>query len=162
MYFPRVQLPDATTMVEKSCVNYQKIFLIAKAVLGGMGLDDASLMSNIDILQAPGHSLYIAGIAADPANQIPLNQLHSTYSAVDATSQSFDGMTPGDQDFAEKLASAMAICLKLTTDPGASGGFSDGTIGSRPAKVFTAGDVYNNTNMEYVMLVYDKNDIIWS
>ena len=161
MYFQRVPLPDSNISVEKSCVNYQKIFTIARSILGGMGLDDASLMSNMDILQAPGHSLYIVGIAADPTTTIPLHELHSTYSAVDALSESFDGMTAGDQDFAEKLAQAMAICLHLAEDPGANGGFTEGVIGNRPAKVFTAGDGHNNSNMEYIMLVYDKNDTIW-
>ena len=89
-------------------------------------------------------------------------ELHQTYSATDAISESFDGMTAGDQDFAEKIAEAMAICLKLSNNPGSDSLFTDGVIGSRPAKVFAAGDVYNNTNMEYIMLVYDKDDTLWS
>ncbi len=162
IYSQRTILPDTTTAIERSCVNYQKIFSIAKTVLGGMGLDDAGLMASMDILQAPGHSIYIVGIAADPTSQLPLRELHQTYSATDAISESFDGMTAGDQDFAEKIAEAMAICLKLSNNPGSDSLFTDGVIGSRPAKVFAAGDVYNNTNMEYIMLVYDKDDTLWS
>ena len=54
------------------------------------------------------------------------------------------------------------ISLKLSNNPGSDSLFTDGVIGSRPAKVFAAGDVYNNTNMEYIMLVYDKDDTLWS
>lgn len=159
IYSSRVRLPDSTTSVEKSCINYHEIFEKAKAVLGGMGLDDVSLMSNIDILQAPGHSLYIVGIAADPINNPPLHELHPTYSSTDALSESFDAMSAGDKDFAEKLSQAMAICLQLTSG---SNIFTDGSIGNRPAKVFAAGDIHENTNMEYIMLVYDKDDQLWS
>lgn len=162
IYSQREVLPDSTTAIEKSCVNYQKIFSIAKAVLGTMGMDDASLMSNIDILQAPGHSIYIVGIPLDPANQLSMHELHPTYSSTDAISESFDAMSPGDRDFAEKIASALAVCMKLTDGGTEAANYTDSTIGSRPAKAFTAGDSFNNTNMEYIMLEYDKDDTIWS
>ena len=163
IYSQRIILPATTSAIERSCIDYKKIFSIVRTVLGCMNLDDATLMSNIDLLQAPGHSLYIIGIATDPLQNpvpIPLHDLHLTYSAVDAVSSSFDSMSPGDQDFAEKIARCLAICLNLDHDE--QGLYTDSTIGTRSAKSFAAGDIYNNTNMEYIMLVYDKDDPIWS
>lgn len=162
IYSQRVVLPDSSTAVERSCVNYQSIFSIAKAVLGGTGFDDVTLMNNIDILQAPGHAIYIVGIAIDPTSQMSLHELHPTYSSTDAISESFGAMSPGDKDFAEKIAIALAVCMKLSDGNGDAANYTDSSIGTRPAKSFTAGDVYNNTNMEYIMLEYDKDDIIWS
>lgn len=162
IYSQRQLLPDSTTAIETSTINYQKIFSIAKAVLGGTGYDDSSLLANLDILQAPGHSLYIVGMAVDPTTSMSLHELHPTYSATDAISESFGAMSAGDQDFAEKIATALAVCMKLTDGSGDAAAYTDSTIGSRAAKSFTAGDSLNNTNMEYIMLEYDKDDTIWS
>ena len=158
MYHQRIAYPG-NVYIERSLLNYQDIYSKVRAIISHDQCDDLTLMENLEVLQAPGHDIYIACIAANPSIQPPVTELHPTYESTDAISANWNKISELDKQFAKRLADCIAVCLGLA-DPDLKV-LSDDVIGMYPAKAFVCASALQNTNMVYKMLVYDSDSPIW-
>ena len=135
--------------IEQTICPYRKIHTIASTVVDT--LTPMEILERMEILQVPGHRMYIAAVPADLTSDITsVLAVHPTYQALDAideTNAHWNTMTENTKDFARDLAKCLTACIQETTS--SARGFTADTIGSMARKAYSFVDA---NSINYIML----------
>ena len=135
--------------IEQTICSYEKMLTVATTVLSNM--EGAELMSRMEILQVPGHRLYIIAVPASTTGSVTsILAVHPTYQALDAideTNTHWNTMTENTKIFARLLAKCLTACMTETSS--SAKGFTADTIGPSVRRAYSFVDA-NYVN--YIML----------